>query len=218
MSKTSVSMRQTRHHGTEIAVLVQVDGNGPRIDFPGNPDASPVSARTTVPLDSTDEGREVAVVFECGDRLRPLIIGVIRKPQDPPRNAQPSGLTMLAGVVSSLADNRVLVRTNEGPLSCQVLDTGVGPLALSEGEMVVVAQVAGGSPCILGAIRGPSGKGTRVLQGDKIILNAGDELILKTKQSSLVLRGNGDVEIKGERIASRARNLQKMMAPTIKLN
>ena len=218
MARTSVSVRQTRHHGTELAVLVQVDADGPQIDFPGNPDVKPVLARTTVPLDSNDEGSEVAVVFEFGDRLRPLIIGVIRKQPDSPKKAQPVGLTLTTGVVSSLAENRVVVRTTAGLLSCRLLDTGAGPLALSEGDSVLVADLPRGAPCVLGAIRDPSGTGTRILKGDKIILNAAEELVLKTKQSSLVLRGNGDVEIKGERIASRARNLQKMMAPTIKLN
>lgn len=197
-----------------VGVLVEVSAEGPMIDFPGNPGRKPVQARSTVPLDADDAGREVALMFEFGDPLRPLVIGVVK---DRSEKRQPSGLALRSGIVRKVYDDRVLVESEGGEIACSVLDGG-GVFSPAEGETVVFADIPHRQPCILGTVHGRGNVPKREIKAGRIVLHAGEELVLTTKQSHLILRSNGDVELRGERIASRARNIQKLMAPTIKLN
>ena len=136
-----------------IGVFTHLDGEGRAyIDFPDNAAGGPIAARSTVPLHSSDTNREVALLFEFGDRSRPLIIGLIHERSPSPAREAPSGA-----------------------LSPQ-------------------------------------------FSANRIVFDATQEIVLKTKQAKLVLRQNGDVEIQGTRIVSRARVLQKLLAPMLKLN
>lgn len=61
-------------HGTHAATIVDIDGDGhPMIDVGG----TLLAARTTVPLDRSDVGREVTFCYLGGDRSRPVITGVL---------------------------------------------------------------------------------------------------------------------------------------------
>ncbi len=56
------------------------------------------------------------------------------------------------------------------------------------------------------------------LDADRVTLEARDILILKTKRAVVTLRSNGEVEMLGTRIVSRARSLLKLLAPMLRLN
>ena len=72
-----------RREGIVVGSLVALDGMGePRVDFPGRGDAEPVRARTLVPLEPAQVGREVALMFEEGDPERPVLLGVVQQPVD----------------------------------------------------------------------------------------------------------------------------------------
>ena len=78
-------------------------------------------------------------------------------------------------------------------------------------------------PLIIGLIQPhrplePSKSVLSHIQADRIVLEANGDIVLKTKRAKLVLRENGDIEIHGRRIVSRARTLQKLLAPSLKLN
>lgn len=68
--------------GVVIGVLVALDESGrPRVAFPGNPKLEAIPARSTAVLTREHLGRQVALLFEERDPLRPLIVGCIQHPQ-----------------------------------------------------------------------------------------------------------------------------------------
>jgi len=54
------------------------------VDFPGNTSGQLVLARSLVPIKPTDAGREVALTFEDGDTLKPIIAGLLQASQPTP--------------------------------------------------------------------------------------------------------------------------------------
>jgi hypothetical protein len=78
-----------RIDGVVIGTLLELDViGGPWVDYPGNPGGA-LSARSLTTLDSSKAGREVALMFEGGDPLRPILLGVLTRPGRPePRAVQ----------------------------------------------------------------------------------------------------------------------------------
>jgi hypothetical protein len=82
----SVGARR-RLDGVVIGALVGIADDGvPLVDFPGNPEDSPVVARTIAVVSREDIGREVALLFEGGEPAKPVLIGLMAQPQ-PRRSA-----------------------------------------------------------------------------------------------------------------------------------
>jgi uncharacterized protein DUF6484 len=72
-----------RLDGVVIGVLLGFAADGvPLVIFPGNRAEAAVAARATCALGSGDIGRELALLFEGGDPLRPLVIGRVLRPGD----------------------------------------------------------------------------------------------------------------------------------------
>jgi hypothetical protein len=138
-----------------IGILTEVTASRVYVDFPANSSGQPVAARTTALLDKSDVGREVAMMFEFGDAMRPLILGVIQE-----------------------------------------------PINLARAD----------------SLKGTPKNESHHLRAERIVLDAEHEVVLKTKRAKLVLRENGDIEVHGMRIVSRARTVQKLLAPMLKLN
>ena len=81
-----VSPPSSRIDGVVIATISGFDeGGSPRITFANNSLRRPLTALSTVAIDATDVGREVAVSFERGDPSRPIILGKLwQSGQTPP--------------------------------------------------------------------------------------------------------------------------------------
>ena len=71
----------TKLEGVVIGVLVELpDSASPVVAYPGNPTDHGVTARTTASLKTQDIGRQVALMFENGDPIAPLVIGLVQHP------------------------------------------------------------------------------------------------------------------------------------------
>src|SRR6266850_109288 len=71
-----------RLDGVVIGALVGFAEDGvPLVDFSGNPQDSPVLARTIAVLSREDVGREVALLFEGAEPAKPILIGLMEQPQ-----------------------------------------------------------------------------------------------------------------------------------------
>jgi hypothetical protein len=65
-----------RLDGVAIGVLMGFGEQGePLVVFAGNREDAAVAARTTVALSASDVGHDMALLFEGGDPVRPLVIG-----------------------------------------------------------------------------------------------------------------------------------------------
>ncbi|MBB4275382.1 DUF6484 domain-containing protein [Rhizobium mongolense] len=69
-----------RIEGVVIGVLLGFDAGAPLVVFPGNPRDTALPARSLADLTSAMIGAEVALLFEGGDAMRPLIVGRIVEP------------------------------------------------------------------------------------------------------------------------------------------
>jgi hypothetical protein len=78
-----------RLDGVVIGVLMGFGGGGaPLVVFPGNPAETAIEARAACVLGPEDVGREVALLFENGDPLRPLVMGRLLRPGEPARTVE----------------------------------------------------------------------------------------------------------------------------------
>lgn len=104
------------------------EAGAPLVDFPGNPAAKPVEARTTTALNRNASRREVALMFEHGDPGRPICVGALRQ----------AGTTLdvpLGGTVDARLDGERLVLTADKEI---VLRCGNATIILTrEGKILL---------------------------------------------------------------------------------
>jgi hypothetical protein len=126
-----------------------------------------------------------------------------------------------------------------GPsVACDYLDSGGGIPQTNIGDCVLyVSRGDGGDRGILLGVVSSSrrdvdnrpkasvnsstaanGQSGKTISASRIILDATDEIVLKTKKSCLVMRQNGDIEVRSSRLVARARKLMKFLAPMLRLN
>jgi hypothetical protein len=85
-----VSSPTTARHDVTQVVLPSVlvgriaaisDSHEVLVDFPGNTLGELVAARSLVAINSSETGRDVALMFEEGDPSQPIIVGLLQSPQ-----------------------------------------------------------------------------------------------------------------------------------------
>ncbi len=73
-----VAIAEQKIDGVVIGLFLSINAAGePLVAFPGNPLEAAIPARSTTTLDKGDVGKEIALLFEGGNPLQPLIIGKI---------------------------------------------------------------------------------------------------------------------------------------------
>jgi hypothetical protein len=118
----------SRISGIVIGTLTAVKGSDrPLVDYPGNPQGSALVARSTATVREEQIGDEVALLFEDGDPLRPLLIGFI---QQHPAMREPKGKTVTAQV-----DGERVVLTAEQEL---VLQCGEASITLTRAGKILI--------------------------------------------------------------------------------
>ncbi|WP_430682339.1 DUF6484 domain-containing protein [Mesorhizobium australafricanum] len=69
-----------RIDGVVIGLLIGFEDGAPLVVFVGNPRETAVAARSLTVLDPSVVGSELALLFEGGDPMRPLVVGRIIDP------------------------------------------------------------------------------------------------------------------------------------------
>lgn len=69
-----------RIDGVVIGLLIGFEGGSPLVVFAGNPREEAIAARSLAELDASAIGSELALLFEEGDPVRPLVVGRIIDP------------------------------------------------------------------------------------------------------------------------------------------
>lgn len=77
-----------RIDGVVIGLLIGFEGGAPLVVFVGNPRETAIAARSLTELDVSTIGSELALLFEGGDPMRPLVVGRIVDPAPRNRNLE----------------------------------------------------------------------------------------------------------------------------------
>ena len=81
--QSEATARVIEPNSVVLGVLVGFDGAGqPQVAYPGNPDEAGMRAQSIAPLDQSQLGRRVALLFEGGDLRRPIVMGLLQNSDD----------------------------------------------------------------------------------------------------------------------------------------
>jgi hypothetical protein len=135
-----------------------------------------------------------------------------------------------ANVIAFDREERPIVRLLGSGVTvhCDVLDSGLGPLEVALGDSVLAAIYPHdpSTGCILGRITSSaaasSGEPIRRKQLhlalDTLRITAKTELTLGTSRARIRLDKEGRLELLAHTLVSKARRLQKLLAPMLRLN
>jgi hypothetical protein len=117
-------------------------------------------------------------------------------------------------------DAQIVFRGKAAPTAARIddgVDRALVAGAAARGDMVLVEVEPGALPIIVGMVQ------TRVpetleLRADKIVIEAGQELLLRSGRGALRIREDGDVELVGSRISTLSRGLFRVVGKILRLN
>ena len=146
------------YRGAVVGCITAVTADGSIwVDFPDNPDRQ-LCALTVTDISDQDVGRSVLILFERGDRRRPIIVGC------------------LSGKAAGAPKKEIEVNVTR-----QAHDE----------------------------IR---------VDGKKIAFEAEHELLLRCGQGSITVKNDGSIVIKGTKIVSRSRGVNKIKGASVSIN
>lgn len=124
---------------------------------------------------------------------------------------------MRASLLAHCDDGSLLVQMpGVGPCSCDWLENGLAltpPLAVGDALLVLPAS-AGSRAVVLGRI----GRYAGPAAGVNLSLESTGSLTLKCGESSIDLRADGKIMIRGEDVLVRAKGTQRIRAGTVSIN
>jgi Domain of unknown function (DUF6484) len=114
--------RASRSKGLPDAVrgvLAGISPNGdPMVDFCANASGAPVAASSLVAVQPADIGREALILFEDGDSLRPIIVGLLHSPAFSELSIRkPIDVTMDGQRVTLSAMEEIVLRCGEASIT-----------------------------------------------------------------------------------------------------
>lgn len=79
-----VRSSQERIDGVRVGRLVALkdDGTVPLVVFEGQPTSAAIAAKATLDLHASHIGRDVVLMFDSGDAMRPVILGCLHDPYE----------------------------------------------------------------------------------------------------------------------------------------
>jgi hypothetical protein len=137
------------------------DDGDPLVDYPGNPAACAIPARSTAVLTEQDRGRDAALLFESGDPARPILVGLVQAPiEDPPRLPAPKTAVHLGsgGKVEAQVDGKRLEIRAEDEI---VLRCGEASVTLRRNGRVIIR----------GTYVETRSKGVNRIKGGSVLIN-----------------------------------------------
>lgn len=123
------------------------EDGAPLVDFPTNSSGQPVPARTVPPLTTNDRGRGVVLLFEQGDAVRPIILGLLQAPAGlpSPGTVKPLEIKLDGERLVFNAEQEIVLRCGKASIALtragKVLIRGAYVLSRSSG----VNRIKGGS-------------------------------------------------------------------------
>jgi Domain of unknown function (DUF6484) len=104
--------------GVVIGMILGFQDALPLVVFPGNLQEKAIPARSLTRLSTADLGAEVALLFEDGDRARPLIVGKLVDPLRPTSGAVDTGAVVIADgqLLRLVAKERIELRVGKASL------------------------------------------------------------------------------------------------------
>lgn len=148
-----VSSQRTVPEGVVIGELLAIkdEGRTPLVVYPSQPGSAALAARTVVDLHGAHIGRQVVLMFENGDAMRPIVMGLLRG--------------------------------------------GAGTaMELPPGQVEVDAD------------------------GERMIVHAKEQLVLRCGKASITLTKAGKVLIQGEYVSSRSSGVNRIKGGSVQLN
>jgi hypothetical protein len=134
--------------GVVIGLLLSINDAGePLVAFPGNPLETAVPARSTAQLNKEDVGKEIALLFEGGNPLQPLVIGKIQHPDKTALSSdtEPASVEMDGEHITLSAKQTITLKCGKASItltkSGKILLRGAYLLSRSSG----VNRIKGGS-------------------------------------------------------------------------
>jgi hypothetical protein len=124
-----------------VGVLWGLDEQGaPLVLFDEAHEGNPVPARSVVPLSRADVGRDAVLLFEQGDRARPLVMGILRISQSEPVRTEIDGEKLVF-----TSEREIVLRCGDASITLtragKILIQGAYVLSRSSG----VNRIKGGS-------------------------------------------------------------------------
>jgi len=120
------------------------------------------------------------------------------------------------GTCAGIEEGRLLVQTPEGTLRCEVLENALAPGGRFEpGDAVLVACFGGAEAAV---VLGRIGAAGAPVATPHLTLAAAETLSLKCGESSIDLRADGKVMIRGDDVLVRAKGTHRIRAGTVSIN
>jgi hypothetical protein len=125
------------------------------------------------------------------------------------------GLKLLRGEVVEAADEGVAVLAGGERHLCELLQTSALPPAVKPGDPVIFSPPE--SPdkkgIVLGVVTAP-GAG----KAEKLVLEAGKEIVIQCGEGSITVSADGRIAIKGSHLLSRAKGINKIKGGSVAIN